>query len=470
MSPEQALGATIDKRSDIFSVGSMLYRMVTDKLPFEGADDMESLVRVQKAQFTPPDQVKPTVGPSVAGIIMRALRMQPGERYQTADEMLADVERVLRTEFHSAGQTELKLWLEQLGRRDDAPTISKRRLDTSGIVKDELGTDLSAGTSFELDDLDKASSAPTEYAMPSRPDVAVAKPPPLPRPLGGSTAQIAGARVLGRRRSGFWLGVIFALAAVVGIRYAVDWIKQKDVAGKLGLSQDAADKAPIAQPTAPAQPPTGEVAPPKPTATTGGTAGAGAAQTTQAHPASDAAPTAAPVAADAVPDARSETAAPGAADQGKDKPPVVAKAPDDDDTDEEALLRDVVPDAESAVIGEDEAEALAPPKGPAAKPGAVAKPKPPVAKAKAAETAILHITSAPGGAVVRTKARVLGRTPIKLHFKTGNTYEITLLKQGYQPATRRVAVANAKARKVAVTLKKRPAPKKASKSFFKPHR
>jgi len=472
MSPEQALGATIDKRSDIFSVGSALYRMVTDKLPFEAADDMEQLVRVQKAQFTPPEQARPTISPSVSGIITRAMRLQPAERYQTADEMLADVERVLRNEFHSAGQTELKLWLEQLGRRDDAPSIGKRRLDTSGIVKDEMGTDLSAGTSFELDDLDQGS-APTEYAMPSRPDLPVGmapKPPPLPRPLGGSTAQVAAARAPGRRRSGFWLGVIFALAAVVGIRYALDWAKQKDVAGKLGLSQDAADKTPIAQPTAAPQPPAEEVPPPKPPAVAGT---AGAAASPIAQPASDPTPPAAPV---AVPDARPETPPAGAHDKGKDNDqdkPVVAKAPDDDDdTDEEALLRDAVPDAESAVIGEDDAETSPPPKGAAAKPGAGAKPKPPAAKAPAAkaETAILHITSAPAGAVVRTKARVLGRTPIKLHFKTGNTYEIMLIKKGYQPATRRVAVANAKARKVAVTLKKRPAPKKTSKSFFKPHR
>ena len=81
----------------------MLYRMVTEKLPFDAGDDMESLLRVQKAEFTPPEQVKPTVGPGVAGIINRALRFLPKERYQTADEMLADVERVLRTEFHSAG-------------------------------------------------------------------------------------------------------------------------------------------------------------------------------------------------------------------------------------------------------------------------------------------------------------------------------------------------------------------------------
>ena len=63
MSPEQALGPAIDRRSDIFSVGSMLYRMVTEKLPFDAGDDMESLLRVQKAEFTPPEQVEADRGP-----------------------------------------------------------------------------------------------------------------------------------------------------------------------------------------------------------------------------------------------------------------------------------------------------------------------------------------------------------------------------------------------------------------------
>jgi hypothetical protein len=84
------------------------------------------------------------------------------------------------------------------------------------------------------------------------------------------------------------------------------------------------------------------------------------------------------------------------------------------------------------------------------------------------ETAILRFTSAPSGAVVRTKARVLGRTPISLHFKTGNTYEVVLIKRGFEPATRKVSVHSTKDRKIAVTLKKRPPPKRVP--FFHPHR
>ena len=132
MSPEQATGAPIDRRSDLFSVGSMLYLMATDKLPFESATDLEAIFRVQRADFTPPEVARPGVGPEVSRIIMRAMRLAPAERYQTADEMLVDVERVLRTEYQSAGQTELKLWMAQLARRDGSQSIGKTRPGTHG--------------------------------------------------------------------------------------------------------------------------------------------------------------------------------------------------------------------------------------------------------------------------------------------------------------------------------------------------
>ena len=87
------------------------------------------------------------------------------------------------------------------------------------------------------------------------------------------------------------------------------------------------------------------------------------------------------------------------------------------------------------------------------------------------ETVSLHITSSPVGAVVRTKYKVLGRTPISLHFRGGNTYELMFIKQGYTQATKRVTIAGtgAKDRKVAVVLKKNRTPA-GRQSLFHIHR
>jgi len=488
MSPEQARGEAIDRRSDIFSVGSMLYRMMTDRLPFEANNDLESLLRVQKAEFVAPQDAKPTIPASVAAIIRRAMRLHPAERYQTADEMLAEVERVLRTEFHSAGQTELKSWLEQLGRRDKAPSIGRAPRDETGVVKDIVGTDLSIGTSFELRDLEQASEqtelqrgrTPSPEPKPF-PGGSLKEPPPLPR--SGHTAEIAkpGANVPARgRSSGFWLGVILTLGAVVGARYLWVWAENKGVMTALGLGgkdgNDGKAHAPSAPSPATAPAPaeaTGPSPPPRPPSNAAQPAPpppspapmpATAVKTTDAASPAGATPTA----AGSSPDAHPAVAEALPVEQ-KPAPPPAEKTGEGADTDEEALLRKAVPNAESAVIGEDEAEAdttAAARSKPAGKPHAAA-PGRPAPEVQHAETAILHFTSVPAGAVVKTRARVLGRTPIALHFKTGNTYEIVLIKRGYEPATRKVAVRNTKDRKVAVTLKKTPPPKH---SFFHPHR
>ncbi len=489
MSPEQARGEAIDRRSDIFSVGSMLYRMMTDRLPFEANNDLESLLRVQKAEFPPPEEAKPGLGASVAAIIRRAMRLQPAERYQTAEEMLVEVERVLRTEFHSAGQTELKSWLVQLGRRDNAPSIGRAPRDEAGVVKDIVGTDLSIGTSFELRDLDLSSEqtelqrgrTPSPEPKPF-PGGSLKEPPPLPR--SGHTAEIAkpGANPPARSRSGgFWLGVILTLGAVVGARYVWVWAENRGVMTALGLGgKDGSDgkaRAPSAPAPAPAEPvgPSASPTPPSNAAQPGQpaqpaqvpSAPAATADKTLADAASPA--VTARAVAGGSPDAHPAAAEAQAAEQ-KPLPsgPPAEKTGEGADTDEEALLRKAVPNAENAVIGEDEAEAeptTAAKSKPAAKSHATpGKPAPEVPRV---ETAILHFTSVPAGAVVKTKARVLGRTPIALHFKTGNTYEIVLVKRGYEPATRKVAVRDTKDRKLAVTLKKTPPPKH---TFFHPHR
>ena len=92
MSPEQAMGKPIDQRSDLFSLGTVLYLLMVRSRPFEGPTDLETLLRVQKGDFLPPEAAAPDLQPEVAAIINRALKLDPNERYQSADEMLADIE------------------------------------------------------------------------------------------------------------------------------------------------------------------------------------------------------------------------------------------------------------------------------------------------------------------------------------------------------------------------------------------
>ena len=188
MSPEQALGQPLDARADLFSLGTVMYLMLTGRKPFEANSDLESLMRAQKANYQPPEQLNPYLSPDTTAIVNKAMRREASARYQTADEMLEDIERVLRTRYHAAGQTELKVWLTELGRHDkQAPT--GRPADTTDVdagrpVFVDVAGELSAGSSLELSDID-AHSAPTSVSLPI---AGAGMQTPAPSRLSGSGA------------------------------------------------------------------------------------------------------------------------------------------------------------------------------------------------------------------------------------------------------------------------------------------
>ncbi len=157
MSPEQAQGLAIDQRSDLFAVGSMLYLLATGARPFEGPTDLETLLRVQNGECRPPEQVRPDLSPALAFVIRRAMSAAPDDRYQTADELLVDVEGILRAEHGSTGQTELKLWLSELARADGLPPISRQRATAERAA--EAGPELREGNSVQLGDEDDREDA-----------------------------------------------------------------------------------------------------------------------------------------------------------------------------------------------------------------------------------------------------------------------------------------------------------------------
>jgi serine/threonine protein kinase len=94
MSPEQANGQTIDRRSDIYSTGIILYELLAGRRMFQG-ETMQIYTRVRDAAYEPLQKMVPDLPAKLHALVERALAKQPGERYQSSGEMLADLEECI---------------------------------------------------------------------------------------------------------------------------------------------------------------------------------------------------------------------------------------------------------------------------------------------------------------------------------------------------------------------------------------
>ena len=101
MSPEQARGQPLDARSDIFSTGVLLYEMLTLTRPFEGRTDLESLELVRQCETDPPGVLRPAIPEEVDEIVSRAMAPEPGDRYESIDDLFVD----LQHEIYRLGHT-----------------------------------------------------------------------------------------------------------------------------------------------------------------------------------------------------------------------------------------------------------------------------------------------------------------------------------------------------------------------------
>ncbi len=95
LSPEQARGEVVDARSDLYSAGCLLYELLTGRPPFQGESAVSVAYQHVSETPVPPSQIDPAVPPELDGLVLKSLAKNPGDRYQTANEFKADVERAL---------------------------------------------------------------------------------------------------------------------------------------------------------------------------------------------------------------------------------------------------------------------------------------------------------------------------------------------------------------------------------------
>ena len=243
MSPEQACGRAIDRRSDVFSLGIVLYELLTGRRLFKGDSDLSTLEQVRTAHVEPPRTLDGDIPESLEAVALKALAREADQRYQTASEFQAALERILAERGQGTGSLNFAQYL-------------------ATIFAEEMRADAERFQSAHQETVRMAASAPRPVAAPARrhdtprpsaPARLASRPLPAPESHGVRSA-LVGAVLL------FVLGS----ATVVSTPAVLRWLREQPAdlrrvgslveerLGALGLRRlvpDPESAAPAAQPT-----------------------------------------------------------------------------------------------------------------------------------------------------------------------------------------------------------------------------
>ena len=151
MSPEQAMGKSLDHRSDIFALGAVIYEWVTGYRLFTGENEMAILKSIIDGKIYPPSYFKEDIPEEVERILMRALEKDRDRRYQTAWEMQFDIDTYLASCSFTPSNIHLSNFLKQIF--DDEIEREKEMLMRFQPDEDDLAMSAGDEEILELEDV-----------------------------------------------------------------------------------------------------------------------------------------------------------------------------------------------------------------------------------------------------------------------------------------------------------------------------
>lgn len=169
MAPEQVHGAT-SRRSDIFSMGIVLWQLLAGRRLFDGDSDGEVLARVLEAKVPPPSGFDPNIAPELERAVLRSLERAPEDRYATALEMARALERADAT----AKPSEVAEWLERVAgaeltaKRSVVMEVERRAVSDATPAASRRPPEPASMMQVPVDSTKLTSSAAARSAPPSR--------------------------------------------------------------------------------------------------------------------------------------------------------------------------------------------------------------------------------------------------------------------------------------------------------------
>ncbi|MDW8247173.1 MAG: serine/threonine-protein kinase [Sandaracinaceae bacterium] len=156
MSPEQVRGHPIDRRSDIFSVGIVLYELLTGERLFQGESDFSTLEKVKNVDIMPPSTYNRKIPPALEAIVLKALAKNVADRYQSAMDLHDDLQSFMYTSGHLFSRKDLAAYMRQAFADDLAKELARQE------EYRKLEQNLAEGSSTQVVDLHEIETEPSQ--------------------------------------------------------------------------------------------------------------------------------------------------------------------------------------------------------------------------------------------------------------------------------------------------------------------